>query len=67
MVGKLSRVINIVAGSAELSINIPELDGRFWYNVFNVAGSYLPCSLVFYVDEVSVMLNADNPVFRSPF
>ena len=29
---------------------------------FDVAGLYFPCSLVFYVDEVSIALNADNPV-----
>ena len=33
----------------------------------DIAGSYLPCSLVFYVDEVSITPNADNPVSRSPF
>ena len=60
-------MINIVAGSAELSINIPELNGGFQYNVFDVAELCFPCSLVIYVDEVSIMLNVDNPVSRSPF
>ena len=60
-------MINIAAGAAKLSINIPELDGRFQYNVFDIAGLYFHCSFVFYVDEVSVMLNVDNPVSRSPF
>ena len=60
-------MINIVAGSAELSINIPELIGRFYYNAFDIAEWYFPCSLVFYVDEVSITLNMDNPVSRSPF
>ena len=29
MVGKISRMINILAGSSELSVNIPERDGMF--------------------------------------
>ena len=58
---------NIAAGSAKLSINIPELNGRFQYNVCDIAGSYFSCSLVFYVDEVSVALNVDNPVSMSSF
>ena len=33
----------------------------------HVAGLYFSCGLVFYVDEMSVALNADNPVSRSPF
>ena len=63
---QVSRVINIVAGSAELGVNIPELDGRFHYNVCDIAGSYFSCSLVFNVDEMSIALNTDNLISGSP-
>ena len=60
-------MINIVASSAELGINIPELDWGFKDDVFDIAGSYYSCGLVLSVDKMSVMLNADNSVSRSPF
>ena len=60
-------MINIVASPAELGMNIPELNWGFKDDVFDVAGSYFSCGLVLYVDEMSIMLNADNAVSRSPF
>ena len=59
-------MINIVTSSAKLGVNVPELNGRFKNYIFDVAGSCFSCSLVFDVDVMSVALNTDNPVSRSP-
>ena len=64
---QVSRMINIAASSAKLGINIPELNWGFLDDVLDVAGSCPACSLVLYVDEMSITLNADNSVSRSPF
>ena len=59
-------MINIVAGSAELSVNVPELNRRFKDDVLDIAGLCSACGLVFYVDVLSVVLNTNNPVSGSP-
>ena len=48
-------MINIVASSAILSINIPELYWGFQDDVCDIAGLYFPCGLVLYVDEMSMV------------
>ena len=58
---------NIAASSAELGINIPELDWGDEDGDFDVAGLYFSCGLVLYVDEMSTAPYADNSVSRSPF
>ena len=59
-------MINIVTGSAKLGVNVPELNRRFRNYIFDGAGPCFPCSLVFDVDVMSVALNTDNLVSRSP-
>ena len=56
-----------MVGSAKLGINVPELNGMLQYNVFDIAGSYFSSCLIFYVDVMSIMLDVDNSVSRSPF
>ena len=59
-------MINIAVGSAELSVNVPELNRRLKDDVLDIAGSCSACGLVFYVDVMSVVLNMNNPVTGSP-
>ena len=59
-------MINIATGSAKLGVKVPELNGRFKNDIFDIAGSCFSCSLVFNVNVMSVALNMDNPVSRSP-
>ena len=59
-------MIDIAAGPAELSVNVPELNRRFKDDVLDIAGSCSACGLVFYVDVMSVALNMNNPVSGSP-
>ena len=59
-------MIDIMAGPAELSVNVPELNRRFKDDVLDIAGSCSACGLVFYVDVMSVALNTNNLVSGSP-
>ena len=59
-------MISILTGSAKLGVNVPELNGRFKNYIFDVAGLCFSCGLVFDVDVMSIALNMDNPVSRSP-
>ena len=59
-------MINIVAGSSKLSVNVPELNRRFKDDVLDIAGSCSAGGLVFYVDVMSIVLNTNNLVSRSP-
>ena len=60
-------MINIFACSAKLSIYVPKFYRWFQDHIFHVAGADLACGLVFDMKEVSVMLNADNPISWLPF
>ena len=59
-------MVNIAAGSAELGVNVPKLNRRFLNNICDIAGSCFSCGLVFNVDEMSIVLNTDNLISRSP-
>ena len=59
-------MVNIAAGSAELGVNVPKLDRRFQDNVCDIARSCFACGLVFNVDDMSIVLNMDNPNSGSP-
>ena len=59
-------MIDIAAGPAELSVNVPEFNRRFKDDVLDIAGLCSACGLVFYVDVMSVALNTNNPVSGSP-
>ena len=59
-------MVNIVTGSAKLGVDVPELNRKFKNYIFDIAGLCFSCSLVFDVDVMSVVLNTDNPVSRSP-
>ena len=59
-------MIDIAAGSAELGVNVPELNRRFEDDVLDVAGSGPASGLVLYVEVTSVALNTNNPVSGSP-
>ena len=59
-------MIDIAAGSAKLSVNLPEFNRRFKYDVLDIAGSCSACGLIFNVDVMSVMLNTNNLVSGSP-
>ena len=64
--GQIRRMVDIAAGSAKLSVNLPELNRRFKYDVLDIVGSCSACGLVFYVDVMSITLNTNNLVSRSP-
>ena len=49
----------------KLCVNIPELNWWFMYNILDTAGSSFSSCMVFYVEEVSVVLYMDNPVTSS--
>ena len=51
---------------SNLGVNVPKFNGRFENDVLHIARSNFPSGLIFYVDEMSIMLNADNSVSRSP-
>ena len=57
----------IVASSAKLCVNTPQLNWWFMHNVHDIAGSSFSCNLVFYLEEVSIAHYTDNPVSSSPF
>ena len=60
-------MIDIAAGSAELGVNVPEFNRRFKDEYpWTLHDHVLPVGLVFYVDVMSVVLNMNNPVSRSP-
>ena len=64
---KICRVINIFLSSTKLCVYIPEFYGWFRYDIRYIAGSYFSSSLVFDMYEMSIVLNADNSISRSPF
>ena len=57
---------DIGTGSAKLGVNIPEFGRRFQNYVGDIAGPCFSCGLVFDVDVVSIVLNTNNLVTRSP-
>ena len=59
-------MVDVTTGSSKLGIDVPELDRWFENDILYIAGSDFPSGLVFYVDEVSITLNVDNLVSRSP-
>ena len=60
-------MVNISSGSTKLGVHMPKFYWWFQDNVCNIARSYFSSGLVFNMYEVSVMLNADNSISRSPF
>ena len=64
--GEIFWVIYKFVSSAKCHVNIPQLDLWFMYNTLHIAGSHFSCILIFYVEVVSVVLYADNPVTSSP-
>ena len=52
--------------SAKLCVNIPKLNWWFMHHILDIARSSFFCSLVFYMDVVSVVLYMDNPVTSCP-
>ena len=59
-------MVDVTKGSSELGINVPEFNRRFEDDVLHIARSDFPSGLIFYVDEMSVALNVDNSIARSP-
>ena len=55
-----------MTGPSKLGVNVPKFNGRFENDVLHVARLNFPSGLIFYVDEMSIMLYADNSVSRSP-
>ena len=51
---------------SELGVNVPKFNRRFEDDVHDIARSDFSSGLIFYVDEMSIALNADNSVSRSP-
>ena len=64
---QIHMVVYVFSSSAKLCINIPKFYWRFKYNILHVARSYFSGSLVFNLQKMSVVLNLDNSVSRSPF
>ena len=64
--GQISRMVNKVASSAKLGVNIPKLNRRFQNNICHIAGSCFSCGLIFNVDEMSIALNTDYLITGSP-
>ena len=60
-------MVNITSSPSELGINVPKFDRRFEDDVLDIARSDFSSGLIFYVDEMSIMLYADNSISRSPF
>ena len=54
--GEICWMIYKFPCSAIHSVNIPQLDWQLMYNILHTAGSSFSCSLVFYVEVVSVAL-----------
>ena len=48
------------SSSANLSVNILQLNWKFMHNVLDIAGSSFSCSLIFYMEEVSIALYTDS-------
>ena len=59
-------MVNVMTSSSELGVNVPKFDERFEDDVFHVARLDLSSGLIFYMDEMSIMLNVDNLVSGSP-
>ena len=55
-----------MTGSTKLGVSVPELNRRFKNYISDIAGLCLSCGLVFDVDVMSIVLNMNNPVSRSP-
>ena len=53
--------------STKCCVKIPQLNWWLMHNIFDVAGSSFSCSLVLYMEVVSIVLCTDNPVTSSPF
>ena len=64
---QICMVVNISPSSTELGVYIPEFYGQFQYDISYIAWLYFPSSLVFDIDEMSIALNADNSISKSPF
>ena len=60
-------MVDIFSSSAKLGIYIPKFYRRFKNYILHVAGLHFSGCLVLYVYKVSVLLNSDNSVSRSPF
>ena len=65
--GKICRVVDISSSCTELSVYIPKFCGWFQYDISYIAGSYFSSGLVFNIYEMSIVLNGDNSISRSPF
>ena len=59
-------MVDILSSSAKLCIYIQKFYRRFENYVLYIAGSYISGCLVFYVQEMSIILNLDNSVTWSP-
>ena len=59
--------VAVSPSSAKLSIYIPELYGWFQYDILYITGMQFSGCLVFYMQEMSVMLNAENSISWPPF
>ena len=52
--------------SAKHCVNIPQFNWQFMHNFLQTAGSSFSCSLVFYVEVVSIAPYVGNPVTNFP-
>ena len=64
--GEICWMIYTFSRSAKLGVNISQLNWQFMHNVLDIAGSSFSCSLIFYMEVVSIGLYKDNPVTSSP-
>ena len=65
--GEICWMIYKLFSYAKLCVSIPQLNWQFMHTILDTAGSSFSCSLVFYMEVVSLVLNTDNPVTGSPF
>ena len=64
---KVCRMVYEFSCSAKLSINIPQPDLWFMYNILGITRLGLSCGLIFDRKVMSIMLYTDNPISGSPF
>ena len=62
---QIIRVVDELAGSPKFWVHVPKFTN--WYNILDITGSDLSCSLVFNVQVTSFALNPDDSVSCSPF
>ena len=65
MVGKFAGWLMVSPSSAELDVYIPEFYGWFQDDNSYIAGPYFSSSLIFYMYEMPITLNANNSISGS--